>query len=70
MLTPRQREILALVARGQTSREIGRALGISPSTVKQHMTNILAALNAKNRAHAVTVATQRGLLAQGGEDAE
>lgn len=70
MLTPRQREILALVARGQTNREIGRALGISPSTVEQHMTNILAALNAKNRAHAVTVATQRGLLAQGGEDAE
>ncbi|HET9494744.1 MAG TPA: AAA family ATPase [Chloroflexia bacterium] len=61
-LTRRQREILQLVARGQTNAEIAEALVLSPRTVEMHVGNILAALDSRTRAEAVRRATEMGLL--------
>ena len=55
-LSPRQREILALVAAGRTSKEIASALGISESTVNWHLANVFARLGASSRAEAVAIA--------------
>lgn len=55
-LSPRQREILALVAAGRTSKEIANALGISESTVNWHLANVFARLGASSRAEAVALA--------------
>jgi DNA-binding NarL/FixJ family response regulator len=49
MLTPRERNILTLVARGQTNREIGTALEIAENTVRRHLQNILEKLHLRNR---------------------
>jgi DNA-binding NarL/FixJ family response regulator len=62
-LTRRQREILQLVALGQTNAEIARELVLSPRTVEMHVANILATLDSRSRAEAVRRATQLGLLA-------
>jgi len=51
-LSPRRREILELIARGLTNEAIARALGISPATVRTHVTALLSALGAKNRTEA------------------
>lgn len=61
-LTRRQREILQLVAQGQTNAEIARALVLSPRTVEMHVANILATLDSRSRADAVRRATELGLL--------
>jgi len=61
-LTRRQREILQLVALGQTNAEIARALVLSPRTVEMHVANILATLDSRSRAEAVRRATELGLL--------
>ena len=61
-LTRRQREILQLVAQGQTNVEIARALVLSPRTVEMHVANILATLDSRSRAEAVRRATELGLL--------
>jgi DNA-binding CsgD family transcriptional regulator len=55
-LSPRQREILALVAAGRTSKEIAGQLGISESTVNWHISNVFERLGASSRAEAVAVA--------------
>ena len=55
-LSPRQREILALVAAGRTSKEIASALGISESTVNWHLANAFERLGASSRAEAVAIA--------------
>jgi DNA-binding CsgD family transcriptional regulator len=55
-LSPRQREILALVAAGRTSKEIASALGISESTVNWHLANVFVRLGASSRAEAVALA--------------
>ena len=52
-LSPREVEILQLVARGLTDGEIGKLIKISPRTVQRHITNILNKLNCRNRSHAV-----------------
>lgn len=52
-LTPRQRDVIRLVASGATDKEIGRALGISTATAQKHVTNLLRRLGAPNRAAAV-----------------
>jgi len=52
-LTPRQREVLALIKRGKSNKEIGRALDLTEGTVKQHVSAILKTLNAPNRMRAV-----------------
>jgi DNA-binding CsgD family transcriptional regulator len=61
-LTRRQREVLQLVAQGQTSAEIARQLVLSPRTVEMHVGNILAALDSRSRAEAVRRAAELGLL--------
>jgi predicted ATPase/DNA-binding CsgD family transcriptional regulator/DNA-binding XRE family transcriptional regulator len=61
-LTPRQLEILKLVAAGQSNREIARRLGISPRTVERHLTMILAFFNTDRRSAAVAMAAATGLL--------
>ena len=53
LLTPRQRQILSLVGRGMTARQIARQLGISPKTVEQHKAKIFAKLGVPNQAAAV-----------------
>lgn len=55
LLTPRQTEILALVAAGYRNREIGSALGVDEETVKSHIRKTLYRLGARNRAHAVAL---------------
>ncbi|HEY64650.1 MAG TPA: response regulator transcription factor [Caldilineae bacterium] len=61
-LTPREREVLELAARGLTNRGIGRALGISDRTVQGHLANIYAKLEVGSRTEAVTKALQLGLI--------
>ena len=62
VLTPREREILALVAQGRTNGEIARQLFISAKTVSVHVSNILAKLGAGGRTEAAALARTRGLL--------
>jgi len=52
-LTARQREIVALIARGATDKEIGAALGIRTATAQKHVANLLRRLGVPNRAAAV-----------------
>jgi DNA-binding NarL/FixJ family response regulator len=64
-LSPRELEVLALVARGTTNREAAVRLFISEATVKTHLLHIYAKLDVKDRAAAVGVAFERGLLTPG-----
>lgn len=61
-LTPREGEILGLVAQGRSNGEIGKQLFISTKTVSVHVSNILAKLNAASRTEAAAIARRRGLL--------
>ncbi|MFI9553315.1 response regulator [Nonomuraea endophytica] len=61
-LTPREAEVLALVARGLTNAEVGRRLFISETTVKTHLLRIFGKLGVSDRTAAVTTAMERGLL--------
>jgi two-component system, NarL family, response regulator len=61
-LSTREREVLLLVAKGQSNKEIATALGITEATVKCHVSVILARLNASDRTQAVVNAIRRGLL--------
>jgi DNA-binding NarL/FixJ family response regulator len=61
-LTPREVEVLSLVARGLGNKEVGDILGTAPGTVKAHVQNILSKLGAKDRTHAVTIALRRGII--------
>lgn len=58
-LTDREREILEHIARGQSNKEIGRALGISDATVKVHIKNLLRKLNFKSRMEAALWTLER-----------
>ena len=60
-LTPREREVLALLAAGKSDREIAENLIISPKTAGNHVTNILTKLNVNSRAAAVAFAVRNGL---------
>jgi DNA-binding NarL/FixJ family response regulator len=62
-LTPRQREVLALLGEGQSNKEIARVLTLAEGTVKLHVTAILKALDVNNRTRAVVAAAQLGLTA-------
>lgn len=61
-LTPREVEVLTLVARGLANKEIAARLGTADGTVKMHVQNILEKLDATDRTHAVTIALQRGII--------
>ncbi|MEU4404885.1 response regulator transcription factor [Streptosporangium sp. NPDC023963] len=61
-LSPRETEVLSLVARGLTNAEIGRALFISETTVKTHLLRVFGKLGVSDRTAAVTTALDRGLL--------
>ena len=61
-LTPREREILRLMAEGCSNREIAQALHLAAGTVKNHVSTVLAKLGARDRTHAVLRALHEGLL--------
>ncbi|MEU5433210.1 response regulator transcription factor [Streptomyces sp. NPDC020719] len=61
-LSAREREVLALVAKGTSNREIARVLFISEATVKTHLTHIYGKLDVKDRAAAVAVGYDRKIL--------
>lgn len=60
-LTSRELEVLRLIAQGQENSEIAVGLGISPRTVKNHVSSILAKLGVTNRVQAAVFAVQRGV---------
>jgi HD-GYP domain-containing protein (c-di-GMP phosphodiesterase class II)/DNA-binding NarL/FixJ family response regulator len=59
-LSPREREIMALLARGLSGEDAAKHLSLSPETVRSHVRNAMQKLGATTRAHAVAVALQRG----------
>lgn len=61
-LTPRENEILQLLARGMTDPEIGHILGISSRTVRTHNSHMFSKLGVRNRTEAVLTAQRLGLL--------
>jgi DNA-binding NarL/FixJ family response regulator len=61
-LTPREIEVLALVARGSSNADVARRLFRTEATVKVHMKNILQKLGAADRTEAVTIGLQRGFI--------
>ncbi len=61
-LTPREREVLQLLAEGLPNKLIAQRLHVSDHTVKFHVSSIMLKLNAASRTEAVTVAARRGLL--------
>jgi DNA-binding NarL/FixJ family response regulator len=61
-LTPREKEILQEVARGNTNREVAVSLGLSEHTVKNHLKNILQKLHLDNRVQLTRYAYERGMV--------
>lgn len=61
-LTGREREVLALLAKGRSNREVGDALNISENTVRIHVSRILDKLGVADRTQAVLLAIQKGLV--------
>ena len=61
-LTPRETEVLALLAQGQTNKAIAKRLGVSPETVKDHLTGIYRKLEVRDRLSAVREAQALGML--------
>lgn len=62
-LTARELEILKLLVKGPTNKQIGHALGISDNTVRNHVLKIIEKLEVSDRTEAATTAIQRGLIA-------
>jgi DNA-binding NarL/FixJ family response regulator len=67
-LTPRETEILALMARGLGNKEIGRSLHVTVQTVKNHVHNLLAKLGVHRRREAVRLGFELGLLSESQEE--
>jgi DNA-binding CsgD family transcriptional regulator len=61
-LSPREREVLTLIAAGADFHQIADELTISPTTVRTHVQNAHRKLRARNRAHSIAIAMQRGLI--------
>jgi DNA-binding NarL/FixJ family response regulator len=61
-LTPREVDVLRLVAKGQANKEIAAQLLLTEETVKTHIRNILGKLEANDRTHAVAIGVKRGII--------
>jgi DNA-binding NarL/FixJ family response regulator len=61
-LSPREIEVLRLIAGGNANKVVASELSITEETVKGHVKNILAKLEANDRTHAVTIALKRGII--------
>ena len=61
-LTPREIDVLRLAAKGNSNKEIAAQLSLTEETVKSHIRNILAKLEAKDRTHAVAMGAKRGII--------
>jgi DNA-binding NarL/FixJ family response regulator len=61
-LTARELDVLRLIVRGKSNKEIGEGLNISEATVKTHINNILSKLGVTDRTQATTMALQRGIV--------
>jgi len=61
-LTSREMEVLELIVKGKTNKEIGAELGVAEGTVKIHINNILSKLGVNDRTQAATFALQRGII--------
>ena len=61
-LSPRETDVLRLIAAGNANKEIATQLGLTEQTVKSHVKNILGKLGANDRTHAVTIALKRGIM--------
>ena len=69
-LTSREIEVLRLVARGKSNREIAAVLGVSSSTIKAHVEKITAKLEVADRTHAAVRAVELGLIATSADESE
>jgi DNA-binding NarL/FixJ family response regulator len=61
-LTPREIEVLQLVATGNSNKLIAKTLTVSEETIKTHVKNLIAKLGARDRTHAVTLSVRRGII--------
>ena len=61
-LSRREREVLRLLAQGQSNKEIARVLGLQEPTVKLHVTSVYRKLGSRNRAQAAVIAKEAGLF--------
>jgi DNA-binding NarL/FixJ family response regulator len=61
-LTPREVDVLRLVAKGNANKAVGARLSLTEETVKSHIRSILAKLGANDRTHAVAIALKRGII--------
>jgi NarL family two-component system response regulator LiaR len=64
-LTPREREVLVLIAHGFANKRIARELGLSEKTVKAHVGHVLAKLGVSDRTQAAVIAVRAGLPGTG-----
>ncbi|WP_106639166.1 response regulator transcription factor [Allosphingosinicella vermicomposti] len=64
-LTPRESEVLELVANGLSAKEVAHEIGIAPRTVERHIENVRMKMRARNRAHMVAQAVLNGVLVLG-----
>jgi DNA-binding NarL/FixJ family response regulator len=67
-LSPREREIMHLMAEGLTADAIAQQLTVSVETVRTHVRNVIRKLQARNRVHAIALALERGEIALGDND--